>query len=201
MAEYDFKKKPALTTKEGETEVYYPEIVTRGKITRKELIKRVAEHSTFSAGELEGVLGSLIEAVSEYIGDGYRVELGDFGVFTGKIKAPRMVTDKKDIRATSMSFDGVSFRASKRFRSMATGDLSRAESIKFRHSSELSEEQRKELLMEHLKKNGFIRRSTYSQLTGRLKDMALKDLSSFKEQGLIDSKGRGNQMYFVKAGE
>ncbi|MEG0648044.1 MAG: DNA-binding protein, partial [Bacteroides sp.] len=53
MALYDFKKKPALTTKEGEKEVLYPSIVYTGKIGTRELLNELAGRSTFQAGEIE----------------------------------------------------------------------------------------------------------------------------------------------------
>ena len=54
-----------------------------------------------------------MDTAARYIGEGYRVELGEFGYFAGKIKASRMVAKKTDIRAASIRFNGVSFRASK----------------------------------------------------------------------------------------
>ena len=41
MAYYDFKKKPALTTKEGEKDVLYPSIVFNGTINTKQLLKQL----------------------------------------------------------------------------------------------------------------------------------------------------------------
>lgn len=199
MAEYDLKKKPAFTTKEGETAVLYPSIVHCGKLTTEKLAQLISERSTFTPGDIEGLLKELVNVAGEYIGEGYIVELGDFGTFTGKLKARRLVADKKEMRSTSISFNGVNFRASKKFKSMAVGTLSRADGRSFKHSSAMSEEERKRRLLAHIEKNGFIRRKDYTLLTGRLKDLALKDLKKFKEEGLIQSCGRGNQLYFIKA--
>lgn len=197
MAIYDFKKKPALTTKEGEKEVLYPSIVYTGKITTHELLETLASRSTFRAGEVEGALIELVKLVGEFVGKGFHVELGDFGVFSGKIKS-RMVADKSDIRSRSIAFNGVNFRASKEFRAKAVGDLERSAAWKFRASKQMAEEERKRRMLAYIDKHGFINRVAYTRLTGRLKDTALKDLKEFAEQGIIQRVGRGNQLHFVR---
>lgn len=39
----------------------------------------------------------------------------------------------------------------------------------------------------------------YTELTGRMKNTALADLKAFTQKGIIQCKGRGNQMHFVRA--
>jgi predicted histone-like DNA-binding protein len=100
MAYYDFKKKPALTTKEGEKDVLYPSIVFNGTINTKQLLKQLVARTGYKPGVVEGTLMELVDLVGEYIGQGYRVEVGEFGYFSGKIKS-RLVKDKKDIEELS----------------------------------------------------------------------------------------------------
>lgn len=111
MAFYDLKKKPALTTKEGEKETLYPSIVYSGTLSARKLLERASYGTGYTVGELEGALSIIMDTAARYIGEGYRVELGEFGYFAGKIKASRMVAKKTDIRAASIRFNGVSFRA------------------------------------------------------------------------------------------
>ena len=115
MAYYDFKKKPALTTKEGEKDVLYPSIVFNGTINTKQLLKQLVARTGYKPGVVEGTLMELVDLVGEYIGQGYRVEVGEFGYFSGKIKS-RLVKDKKDLRSPSIQFNGVNFLASKTFK-------------------------------------------------------------------------------------
>ena len=154
MAFYNLKKKPALTTKEGETETMYADIVYSGTIPAERLIRGVAKRTGFKEGVIEGILIELKEDVLQYLGEGYRVELGEFGFFSAKVKASRLVANKNDIRSESVAFNGVNFRASKS-------------------------------------------RTTYTELTGRLKNTALDDLKSFAAEGIIKREGRGNQMHFI----
>ena len=128
MAYYNLKKKPSLTTKEGDKETMYADIVYSGTITAERLIRTVAQRTGFKEGMIEGILSELQNETLEYLGEGYRVELGEFGFFSAKVKS-RLVENKNDLRSNSVSFDGVNFRASKSFRTGIRGDLERRRCI------------------------------------------------------------------------
>lgn len=197
MAYYNLKKKPALTTKEGETETMYADVVYNGTITAERLIRMVAKRTGFKEGVIDGILTELKDDVLQYLGEGYRVELGEFGFFSAKVKAARLVANKNDLRANSVAFNGVNFRASKSFREGLRGDLERKKSVDFKTSREWDMETLRRLVLQHIRQHGFITRSTYTQLTGRLKNTALADLKSFVSEGIIKREGRGNQMHFI----
>ena len=196
MAYYNLKKKPSLTTKECEKETMYADIVYSGTITAERLIRTVAQRTGFKEGMIEGILSELQNETLEYLGEGYRVELGEFGFFSAKVKS-RLVENKNDLRSNSVSFDGVNFRASKSFRTGIRGDLERRRCIGFRTSKEWNREQLEQIVLQHIRKHGFITRATYTELTGRLKNSALADLKSFAAEGIIKRVGRGNQMHFI----
>jgi len=196
MAYYNLKKKPSLTTKEGEKETMYADIVYSGTITAERLIRTVAQRTGFKEGMIEGILSELQNETLEYLGEGYRVELGEFGFFSAKVKS-RLVENKNDLRSNSVSFGGVNFRASKSFRTGIRGDLERRRCIGFRTSKEWDRKQLEQIVLQHIRKHGFITRATYTELTGRLKNSALADLKSFAAEGIIKRVGRGNQMHFI----
>lgn len=196
MAYYNLKKKPSLTTKEGEKETMYADIVYSGTITAERLIRTVAQRTGFKEGMIEGILSELQNETLEYLSEGYRVELGEFGFFSAKVKS-RLVENRNDLRSNSVSFDGVNFRASKSFRTGIRGDLERRRCIGFRTSKEWDREQLEQIVLQHIRKHGFITRTTYTEITGRLKNSALADLKSFAAEGIIKRVGRGNQMHFI----
>ena len=194
MAFYNLKKKPALTTKEGETETMYADIVYSGTIPAERLIRGVAKRTGFKEGVIEGILMELKDDVLQYLGEGYRVELGEFGFFSAKVKASRLVANKNDIRSESVAFNGVNFRASKSMRVGIRGDLERRKCVDFNTSRKWGRDNLKKLVLQYIGEHGFITRATYTQLTGRLKNTALDDLKSFAAEGIIK---RGNQMHFI----
>ena len=197
MAFYNLKKKPALTTKEGETETMYADIVYSGTIPAERLIRGVAKRTGFKEGVIEGILMELKDDVLQYLGEGYRVELGEFGFFSAKVKASRLVANKNDIRSESVAFNGVNFRASKSMRVGIRGDLERRKCVDFNTSRKWGRANLKKLVLQYIGEHGFITRATYTQLTGRLKNTALDDLKSFAAEGIIKREGRGNQMHFI----
>ena len=197
MAFYNLKKKPALTTKEGETETMYADIVYSGTIPAERLIRGVAKRTGFKEGVIEGILMELKEDVLQYLGEGYRVELGEFGFFSAKVKASRLVANKNDIRSESVAFNGVNLRASKSMRVGIRGDLERRKCVDFNTSRKWDRENLKKLVLQYIREHGFITRTTYTELTGRLKNTALGDLKSFAAEGIIKREGRGNQMHFI----
>ena len=197
MAFYNLKKKPALTTKEGETETMYADIVYSGTIPAERLIRGVAKRTGFKEGVIEGILMELKDDVLQYLGEGYRVELGEFGFFSAKVKASRLVANKNDIRSESVVFNGVNFRASKSMRVGIRGDLERRKCVDFTTSRKWDRNNLEKLVLQYIGEHGFITRATYTQLTGRLKNTALDDLKSFAAEGIIKREGRGNQMHFI----
>ena len=197
MAYYNLKKKPSLTTKEGDKETMYADIVYSGTITAERLIRTVAQRTGFKEGTIEGILSELQNETLEYLGEGYRVELGEFGFFSAKVKASRLVANKNDIRSESVAFNGVNFRASKSMRVGIRGDLERRKCVDFNTSRKWDRENLKKLVLQYIGEHGFITRTTYTELTGRLKNTALDDLKSFAAEGIIKREGRGNQMHFI----
>lgn len=196
MAYYNLKKKPSLTTKEGDKETMYADIVYSGTITAERLIRTVAQRTGFKEGMIEGILSELQNETLEYLSEGYRVELGEFGFFSAKVKS-RLVENKNDIRSESVAFNGVNFRASKSMRVGIRGDLERRKCVDFNTSRKWDRENLKKLVLQYIGEHGFITRATYTQLTGRLKNTALDDLKSFAAEGIIKREGRGNQMHFI----
>ena len=196
MAYYNLKKKPSLTTKEGDKETMYADIVYSGTITAERLIRTVAQRTGFKEGMIEGILSELQNETLEYLSEGYRVELGEFGFFSAKVKS-RLVENKNDIRSESVAFIGVNFRASKSMRVGIRGDLERRKCVDFNTSRKWDRENLKKLVLQYIGEHGFITRTTYTELTGRLKNTALDDLKSFAAEGIIKREGRGNQMHFI----
>ena len=196
-ARYDFREVPSKK-ENGEEPKLYPHIISSGIIRTRTILEEISEASTFTVGDLEGVLCALTEKISKYLVDGYHVELGKIGYFSASLKATHPVKDKKEIRAQSIYFDNINFRASMWFRRHTKGYVERAGKYGSRSSSQLSEEEKLFRLERYLNENAFITRSDYTRLTGRLKNKALEDLHRFVDQGIIEPKGRGSLLVFIK---
>jgi len=195
-ATYDLRENPN-PKKDGQKQPLHPRIVSKGTIPSRELLEEISSGTTFNVGELEGALSALAERISFHLKNGYNVELGNIGYFSAKLKS-RPVMEKDEIRAASIEFDNVNFRASAWFKKQTRGTVERS-NRGFQTSAQLSEEERRSLLEKYLDENTFITRRDYSFLTGLLKNSAMKDLKEFVNQGVLVSSGRLNQMIFLRA--
>ena len=113
-AKYDFRKKPS-SKEDEDKQPLYPRIVSNGTIDFQRIVKEIAQASSFTPADIEGVQLAIENKISEYLISGYHVQLGDLGYFSAKLKA-RPVMDAKEIHAQSIYFDNVNFRPSSSFR-------------------------------------------------------------------------------------
>ena len=199
-AKYDFRVMPNLQGKEEELGLY-PQLVTSGTITMKDLMKHASRYSGFNPSEVLGIVTFLEDAMVEYLSQGYHVKLGDIGTFSASLTS-RKVKSKKEIRANSVHFNNVHFKADKKFRKKIEVEmkLERVEpSLAFKTSSdEYTPEERFQLLMSHLDVNGFITCKKYSELTGLLKNKASAELRKWAEDERISREGRVPHVVYRK---
>jgi predicted histone-like DNA-binding protein len=193
-AKYDFRKKPS--SKEDEQPLY-PRIVSNGTIDFQQIVKEIAQASSFTPADIEGVQLAIENKISEYLVSGHHVQLGNLGYFSAKLKA-RPVMDAKEIHAQSIYFDNVNFRPSSSFRKKVRGFVEKAKSG-FAHSAEVPVEERRRRLERFLDERPMIRRKEYTQLTGLLKNKALNELNGWVKEGVLDTIGSGSHKIYVRA--
>ena len=110
-----FKNPPSSLVETGAKPVLHVRIVDRDVLSFKDLCRRIAGRSTFNAGEVEGIMSLFKEEMVGALSDGDRVELEDIGIFEATASCPP-VSNAKDIRAESIRFSRVVFRAAKSLR-------------------------------------------------------------------------------------
>lgn len=194
-AQYDFVENPN-TRGEGKKQTFHPRIVSKGTIDTETLINSISESCTLTPADLKAALSALSGQLARYLREGYQVEMAGMGFFSATLKA-RPVTDKREIRSTSVSFDKVNFRACAQLKKNIQGELERHPQG-FRHSSGLSSEACRRFLVTYLEDHPYITRSEYSRLTGRLKNKALKELHRCVAEGWLAMEGAGTHQIFVR---
>ena len=93
-AEYDFRRRPNPKG-DGELQPLYPRIVNKGTIEMERLVHDIADMSSFTPGDVKGVVALLEDRISYYLSEGHHVQLGDIGYFSASLQA-RPVMDPKD---------------------------------------------------------------------------------------------------------
>ena len=199
-AQYDLKPGLGPDSEEG-TPVLYPRLVPHGTKTMKDIMKDAANGSGLNPAVVQGVVTMLESKLAQYLADGYHVKLGNIGTFSATLSS-RQVKTKEEIRAQSIHFDNVRFKASKELKK-EIGLQMKLERVspykRFKTSSdEHTPEERFQLLTDYLDKHGFITRSGYSELTGLLKTKASTELKKWYQEKRIDKDGRAPHIVYKK---
>lgn len=196
-AQYDLMK--SVSPKGKEETVLYPKVVPYGTKTLKDIMKDTAIGSGLNPAIIQGVVIMLESKLAQYLADGYNVKLGNIGTFSATLSS-RQVKNRNEIRARSIHFDNVHFKASKELKKEIDLQmkLERVSPYKrFKTSSnEYTPEQRFQLLTDYLDKHGYITRSEYSELTGLLKTKASTELKKWYQEKKIDKDGRAPHIIY-----
>ena len=200
-AQYDLKKSVRPKGKEDET-VLYPKVVPYGTKTLKNIMKDASKYTGLNPSTVQGVVTFLEDMMTEYLANGYNVKLGNIGTFSASLTS-RKVTDKKEIRANSIHFDNVHFKATKELKNSIDRQMKLERVAPYRafktSSEEYTPDERFQLLQTYLDKHGFITRAQYSELTGVLKTKAAAELRQWSEEGKINRQGRAPHIVYKKS--
>lgn len=197
--QYDLK--PGLGPKGEEEQALYPKVVAYGTKKLKDIMKDASMYSGINPATIQGVVSFLEEIMANYLANGYNVKLGNIGTFTATLSS-RKVTSKEEIRAKSIHFDNVHFKAAKELKK-EIGRQMKLERVAphkaFKTSSDAyTAEERFALLNDYLDTHGYITRAGYSELTGLLKTKAAGELKKWYQEEKIDKDGRVPHIIYKK---
>lgn len=193
-AKYAFYKNPP-NRETGETGSLYAKVVSGGKITTDKLADEIAQRSTFSSGDVKGVVKALSEMLHYHLSEGETVDIDGIGNFSVTLKTLKGITDPKQIRAESIRFNNVVYRTSPELKhKLKTIPLVRAVLPK---RKDLAEEERLANILSKLKDERLVSSTDCMLFNHCSRYQALKDLKRLNEQGKITWLGRGKQKYYV----
>ena len=166
---------------------YHARSVVTGKMTTRDLIETIAQRSAFKEGVVTGVLISLEETLRKALAEGKSVQIDGIGAFRISAKSPS-VRDRHEIRAESIEFKGVVYKADKKL----LKKLSATKFLRTKYSScsvEISEIEIDGLLMEYFKEHDYITTKEMEQLCGLSNATALRRLKERVEAGKLTHPG------------
>ena len=182
---YDLFRTPQ---KKGETKVrYHARSVVTGKTSTKDLIRTISKRSAFKEGVVTGVLIALEEVLRDELAAGKSVQLDGVGAFRISAKSPS-VRDRHEIRAESIEFKGVVYKADKQLLKKLSG--TKFMRTKYSQcSNEISEIEIDSLLMEYFKEHDYITTKEMQQLCGLSNATALRRLKERVKEGKLSHPG------------
>ncbi|NDV66876.1 HU family DNA-binding protein [Bacteroides sp. 224] len=194
---YDFFETNEIGEEAGEGALR-ARTVSRGTIYTDRILERMADTSGFKASEIKGVLASLTDSVIYFLERGYNVQVDELGYFSVSLTS-RPVKNRQEIRAESIEFNKVNFRAGKKVRTRLT--LVEKEKVfgqqKPAQSSKLSYEARAQLLKKFLETHPFATRADYCRLTSTLRSKAIADINLFIKEGWLRKYGQGRNLVYL----
>ena len=101
---------------------YYPSYKSSGRITLRQLSKKIAQISTVSTADTTAVIESLLELIPQELADGNIVELGAFGSFRLTINAEGSVTPE-EVSSRNIKKINSRFMPGKEFKQMIDGTV------------------------------------------------------------------------------
>ena len=206
MAEYRMQTSN-LPNEDGE-KILFPRIKIWGQVDLDYLAQHINYASTFTPGDIVGLVKSLTQAIAREMGQGHSVKVDGLGIFTPSLGLregfERESAEPGSSKRNSMSIcvDNINFRADKDF-IYETGRsciLDRSQ-WKFRHSSSrYTAEQRLKLAQDYLETHPLLKVGDYCELTGLLRNAAAQELKQWSEMpdSGIGHTGRGSHKIYIK---
>ena len=194
---YDLYKTP---TPYGEVEkkgLLHARIVNGTRVASDVLLREIADASTFTRGDLMGMLSAVSDAMAHHLTLGDVVELEGLGFFSVSLKS-NATADRSEVNSATVQFNSVHLRVSKEMKKkLSSMRLTRRE--KPEEKPELLPAVKLAMALAFIDKQVFMSRMDYQRITGCNKSMALRDLNFWVEASLLFRYGSGNQIaYFSK---
>ena len=182
--------------------LHTPRILIEGTTNLRDLAEQIARGTTFAAAEVEGMVGLLIDAMSDSIAAGYAVRIEGLGSFRAKLGYRKDVTPEIEAEghrnAVSLRVAGIAFRPDKSFL-QATGEACRLSRQKRQVyvSPHTGQRERLAAAQAFLREHGVLRVKEYKQLVSLSHTAASAELRTFAEEGLLMRHGTRAQLVYT----
>lgn len=209
MGMYLMKEMPDMQ-KTGK-KVTYPTWAYTHQRSTQELARRIHQASTFTVGDIEGIIKQVAAEMVNMMADGNSVKIDGVGIFSPAltlIKGKERDENDEEGRkrnARSIMVGKVNFRAEKQFIYDINERLrlERAPFKRVRSSNQYTKEERLEMLKQFLDENKFATVNDYALLVKLVKATATVELREWaqQEESGITYMGRGTHKVYVKQEE
>ena len=204
---YDFKKLPRTTGNE-ETVRLYPQVVKSKTITFAKLAKEIEEATSYTVGDLKGMMKAIAQMAAKHLNASEHVELEGLGTFSLSIACDKdaeghqpVITSPSQVKPHQLHVSRVNFDAKPEFMKELKGPFVRAkEPFPANQEQDVpTPAERRALLMSHLDEHGYISTTAYMQLTRLTRHHASAELNALVHEGLLARSGPSTHLVFMKA--
>ena len=191
---YELFKSPVADRESGEEPVEYARIADGETMMSDRLVEEIADASSFTIGDLRGMLSAFSEGLFRHLMRGESVNLRGVGIFSVGLEMKKG-DPEKELKNAVIQFSRVKFRACTLMkRKLSTMHL--VHKSKGAPTPELTVSARLELVMAFLGKYPFMTRADYMRITKQEKSAAVSDLNQWIVEGVIYRYGVGNKVVY-----
>lgn len=172
---------------EKESDILHARIIPGRTIRIDRITNDISQCTSFSPGDVKGLLQAFADVLVMYLEDGDEVDLEGLGHFSVSLKCPKITTPRQ-VRAEEISFKSVNFRCSKEITDRLT--VMRVERkpgsskpVKY------TAEERKARIIQHFEKHDTIMSSDCMGINECTRYLALKDLKELMDEKKIVKEG------------
>lgn len=187
-----------------EETLLYPRMIIKGQCSTEDLVNEIAKQSSYSAGELKGMLIALHEAMTHEMARGYSVKLDQIGTFTpslGLTKGKEAELPEGDTRrnARSIRVRNINFRADKELIQKTNQHcvLERENGTSRLKISRHSSEKRLKMAQTFLQKHPYLTVADYMELTGLSHTTAARELQTWSRTPDTGIQAKGQRTHRV----
>lgn len=195
-AYYDlYQNPPAQGKKEEELPSFHARIVSCGTVDTDAIARDIEANTSFTYGDVVGVLGCLQQELIKRLSDGYQVNLDGLGIFSAGLKCSP-VTDKKEVRSRDVQLSDIHFRPAAKLKRNLKRDMRLTRNPNSSANGIMPMEKAIDKVLEYLTEHNCIDRQEVSRLTGYKKVRAVSALNTWRAQGILIRHGYGKAVIY-----
>lgn len=194
----------------GDHEKQYPKLLSRGEVGFEEIAAEIEHSTTFTRGEVSGMLSALASVVTRAMSQGQVVKLDGLGRLSPVLglvpKEERRKLADKDVRTKGYSnvrLKTISFRPDSKLM-LRVNDCLQLHCVGAEGEARpltMSMEERTAAARKYLEANGYLRVADYKALTGLSRQAAARELRSLAadpESGITSRGNRAGKIYLLR---
>ncbi|MBR1594155.1 MAG: DNA-binding protein [Alloprevotella sp.] len=195
------------TASAEEEQKYYPHLLSTGETTLDDMARNIAEASSFTPGDVKGVVASLVREIAWAAARGRTVKVEGLGAFRATLGLRRFVENeladgKTHRNATSVEINGFNFRPSRVIVSEANRNATLERQMPRKGAKPAPAytlEERMELARQYLSTHRWMKVSAYASLCRLSAASASKELRALaaREDAFLKSEGSGSHKVYV----
>jgi predicted histone-like DNA-binding protein len=181
----------------GKTGKYHARAVTYKTVTTNEVARNIQQSSSFTTGDIVGMLRALSDEIAKHLNESNRVYLEGIGYFQPTLGCRKDVTDPGKTHAQNVSFKSVRFRADEELKEKLRYAMTIRSELK-NHSAALTPEEVDRRVDKFFRDGGFLTRKRLEELCGVNQSMAARHINRLKEEGKIRNINTFRQPIYVR---